>query len=115
MQRRLIDSEARKARREELVALAGYFLKKIGHWQHAMEAAARKARVSVTYLAITLRISRKLHPTILRMVDCGQIDVRRADRLTRLPKGKQRNALPAMMPTKPLTMVVDVSRYAAAS
>jgi hypothetical protein len=112
MQRRLIDLDARKARREELVALAVNYFNDIGHWQHAIEAAARKARISPTTLARTLRISRKLGPSILKMFDRGQIGIQLADRLTRLPKGEQLNALPALLPIKPRTMVVDISRYA---
>ena len=115
MQRRLINSKTRKARREELVALAMDYSKKMENWQQSVEAAARKARVSATSLARTLRISHKLHPSVLRMFDRGQISIRQADQLTRLLKGQQRNALTAMLPTKPLTMVVDISRYAAAS
>jgi hypothetical protein len=110
MQRRLINSQERKATREELVALAMDYSKKMENWQQSVEAAARRAGVSATTIARTLRISHELHPSVLRMFDRGQISIRQADRLTRLPKGKQRNALPAMMPTKPLTMVVDISR-----
>ena len=110
MQRRLIDSEARKARREEHVALAMDFFKKMGHWQQSMEAAARKARVSVTTLARTLRITRKLHPSMLKKFDGGQMDARQADQLTRIPKGKQRNALTGILPRKPLSLVIDIAR-----
>jgi hypothetical protein len=110
MKRRLIDSVKRKTERERQVALAMDCLKKMGHWQTSIEAAARESKVSVTYLARTLRISRKLHPSVLKMFDRGQIDTRQADRLTRLPKAQQLNELPTIMPRKPLSQVVDISR-----
>jgi len=110
MQRRLINSKTRKARREELVALAMDYYKKMENWQQSVEAAARRAGVSATSIARTLRISHKLHPSVLRMFDRGQISIRQADRLTRLPKGRQRNALPVLLPTKPLSQVIDISR-----
>jgi hypothetical protein len=86
------------------------YINKLGHWQNGTEAAAEEARVSPSSLARTVRISRKLHPSVLMMFDRGQIDVRQAERLTRLPKGQQRKALQAIMLARPLSRVVDLAR-----
>ena len=110
MKRRLINSAERRAKREKQVALATAYIKTMGRWQKATEAAAKEARVSATSLARTMRISCKLHPSMLKMFDRGQIDIRQADRLTKLRKNQQHKALPAMLPTKPLSKVVDISR-----
>jgi hypothetical protein len=110
MKRRLINSAERRTKREKQVALVTGYLRSMVHWQRSIEAAAREARVSATCLARTMRISCKLHPSMLKMFDRGQIDTRQADRLTRLRKNQQRKALQAIMLARPLSRVVDIAR-----
>jgi len=110
MKRRLIDSVARRIKRENQVALVRSYYKQLGHWQKSVEAAARKSRVSSTTIARTLRLSSKLHQSILKKFDRGQMDAREADQLTRLPKSKQRNALTSIVRAKPLSLVIDIAR-----
>lgn len=109
--RRLIDSVERKAKREKLVAQAMANFKEVRHWQRAIELTARNAKVSCTTVARALRISRRLSPAMLRMFDCGKIHVPHAEELARLAKSHQRHALVAILPPRPLTVVVDITRH----